>query len=113
MKVEIPDKLYFKISEVAKILGVEAYVLRFWESEFPMLAPKKTEGGHRTYRRKDLEKLLQIKELLYEKGFTISGAKKQLSRGIDVIDSARDSQEELIKIRQELEQILMMLKTKT
>ena len=113
MKVEIPDKLYFKISEVAKILGVEAYVLRFWESEFPTLVPQKTEGGHRTYRRKDLDKLLKIKELLYNKGFTIAGAKKQLRKGVDATEAAGDSKEELIKIHRELEQILIMLNNKT
>ena len=71
---EIPDKLYFKIGEVSEILGVEAYVLRYWESEFPQLSPKKSGTGHRLYRRKDVELLLRIKQLLYEKRFTIEGA---------------------------------------
>jgi DNA-binding transcriptional MerR regulator len=77
----IPDKLFFKIGEVAEIVGVEAYVLRFWQTEFPELAPEKTGSGHRVYRKKDVETVLRIKELLYERGFTIPGARKQLSRG--------------------------------
>ena len=74
---KIPDKLYFKIGEVADIAGVEPYVLRFWESEFPALAPKKSDSGHRVYRRKDVEMVLRIKELLWEKRYTIEGAKKR------------------------------------
>jgi DNA-binding transcriptional MerR regulator len=77
---EIPDKLFFRISEVARIAGVEPYVLRFWESEFKMLTPEKNRGGWRVYRRKDVERILEIKRLLYEEGFTIEGARKQLSR---------------------------------
>ena len=75
---EIPDKLYFKIGEVSELLGVEPHVLRFWESEFPLLAPKKSGTGHRLYRRKDVELLLRIKHLLYEKRFTIEGARQAL-----------------------------------
>src|SRR6516225_2906517 len=75
---EIPDKLYFKIGEVSELLGVEAYVLRYWESEFPVLSPKKSGTGHRLYRRKDVELLLRIKHLLYEKRFTIEGARQSL-----------------------------------
>lgn len=77
---EIPDKLFFRISEVAQLAGVEPYVLRFWESEFKMLSPQKNRGGWRVYRKKDVEKVLEIKRLLYEKGFTIEGARKVLSR---------------------------------
>src|SRR5215471_10674142 len=75
---EIPDKLYFKIGEVSELLGVEAYVLRYWETEFSSLAPKKSGAGHRLYRRKDVELLLRIKHLLYEKRFTIEGARQTL-----------------------------------
>ena len=73
---EIPDKLYFRIGEVARLTGVKQYVLRFWESEFPGLGPKKSGTGHRLYRRKDVEMVLEIKRLLYEKRFTIEGARK-------------------------------------
>jgi DNA-binding transcriptional MerR regulator len=72
---EIPDKLYFRIGEVSQILQVEPYVLRYWESEFPTLAPKKSGTGHRLYRRKDVEMVLELKRLLYEKRFTIEGAR--------------------------------------
>src|SRR5438045_474998 len=75
---EIPDKLYFRIGEVSALLGVETYVLRYWETEFPSLAPKKSGTGHRLYRRKDVELLLRIKHLLYEKRFTIEGARQSL-----------------------------------
>jgi DNA-binding transcriptional MerR regulator len=75
----IPDKLFFKIGEVCELVGVQAHVLRYWESEFPMLQPQKNRAGQRTYRRKDVEMALRIKELLYEEGFTIAGARKKLS----------------------------------
>jgi DNA-binding transcriptional MerR regulator len=79
---EIPDKLYFRIGEVAKLAGIKPYVLRFWETEFPGLGPKKSGTGHRLFRRKDVELVLEIKRLLYEKRFTIEGARKFLeSRG--------------------------------
>jgi DNA-binding transcriptional MerR regulator len=75
---EIPNKLYFRIGEVAKLAGIKPYVLRFWESEFSGLGPKKSGTGHRLYRRKDVELVLEIKRLLYEKRFTIEGARKML-----------------------------------
>lgn len=79
--VELPNKLYFRIGEVAKIVGVKPYVLRYWETEFPILKPGKTPSRHRLYRRRDVETLLEIKRLLYEEGFTIAGAKKRLKDG--------------------------------
>src|SRR5918997_826855 len=77
--VYIPEKLFFKIGEVGDITGVQAHVLRYWESEFPMLAPQKNRAGQRTYRRRDVEMVLRIKELLYEDQYTIAGAKKKLA----------------------------------
>ena len=74
----LPNKLYFRIGEVAKIVGVKPYVLRYWETEFTILRPGKTPSHHRLYRRRDVETLLEIKKLLYEEGFTIAGAKKKL-----------------------------------
>lgn len=74
----IPDKLFYSISEVSKITGVESYVLRYWESEFKILNPQKNLGGQRTYRKKDIDVISKIKELLYEQKFTIAGAKKKL-----------------------------------
>src|SRR5216684_2337050 len=76
--LEIPDKLYFRIGEVARLAGIKPYVLRFWETEFPSLGPRKTGTGHRLYRRKDVELVLEIKRLLYEKRYTIEGARKFL-----------------------------------
>ena len=79
---EIPDKLYFRIGEVSRLAGIKPYVLRFWETEFPGLGPKKSGTGHRLYRRKDVELVLEIKRLLYDKRYTIEGARKALdSRG--------------------------------
>src|ERR1700691_2073964 len=75
---EIPDKLYFRIGEVSHLVGVEAYVLRYWESEFPGLSPRKSSSGQRMFRRKDVELLLRIKHLLYSQKFTIEGARKAL-----------------------------------
>lgn len=77
-QVGLPNKLYFRIGEVAKILGVKPYVLRYWETEFSVLKPGKTPSRHRLYRKRDVETLLEIKRLLYEEGFTIAGAKKRI-----------------------------------
>jgi len=115
---EIPDKLYFKIGEVSELLGVEPYVLRYWETEFPALSPKKSGTGHRLYRRKDVELLLRIKHLLYEKRFTIEGARQSLqaaARAPKPRPSQRVQQElftedPLPEIRRELADILQILK---
>src|ERR1051326_2420912 len=75
----IPDKLFFKIGEVCELIEVQPHVLRYWESEFPMLTPQKNRAGQRTYRRRDVEIVMRIKQLLYDEGFTIAGAKKKLA----------------------------------
>ena len=75
---KVPNKLFFKIGEVCEITDTQPYVLRYWESEFPALAPAKNSSGQRIYRRRDIETVLRIKQLLYEEGFTIAGAKKRL-----------------------------------
>jgi DNA-binding transcriptional MerR regulator len=119
---DIPDKLYFRIGEVSHLLGVEPYVLRYWESEFPSLSPKKSGTGHRLYRRKDVELLLQIKRLLYEKRYTIEGARQSLleAKSQRHLAPARRSQTRLFEglssadplpeIRRELAALLDMLK---
>ena len=115
---EIPDKLYFKIGEVSELLGVEPYVLRYWESEFPVLSPKKSGTGHRLYRRKDVELLLRIKHLLYEKRFTIEGARQSLHAEAKAPKPkpAKQAQQELFsddplpEIRRELADILKIFK---
>ena len=121
----IPDKLYFKIGEVSQLVGVEPYVLRYWESEFPGLSPRKSNTGQRMFRRKDVEMLFHIKQLLYEKKFTIEGARKALKSGksatvvAEPVVSEREipvRQEDLFpasnplpSIRQELADILKLL----
>ena len=75
---ELPDKLYFKIGEVAKLVGVKPYVLRYWETEFSIIRPGKTRSRHRLYRRRDVEALLEIKRLLHNERYTIEGAKRRL-----------------------------------
>jgi DNA-binding transcriptional MerR regulator len=115
---EIPDKLYFKIGEVSDLLGVEPYVLRYWETEFSVLSPKKSGTGHRLYRRKDVELLLRIKHLLYEKRFTIEGARQSLQadakapkpKAIKRIQQELFSSDPLPEIRKELADILQLLK---
>jgi len=74
----IPEKLFFRIGEVCDLINVQPHVLRYWESEFPMLAPQKNRAGQRVYRRKDVEMVFRIRDLLYEQKFTIAGAKKRL-----------------------------------
>jgi DNA-binding transcriptional MerR regulator len=76
----IPDKFYFKIGEVSTIAGVPAYVLRFWETEFKQIKPNRTEAGQRLYRRRDVQLILQIKDLLYQRKFTIEGARQHLKK---------------------------------
>ena len=112
----IPDKLFFRIGEVSQLVGVEPYVLRYWESEFPGLSPKKSNTGQRMFRRKDVEMLLNIKQLLYDKKFTIEGARKALKseKAAPVVQEVH--QEELFSpanplpgIRQQLADILKLL----
>lgn len=117
--VEIPDKLYFRIGEVSNLLSVEPYVLRFWETEFPSLAPKKSGTGHRLYRRKDVELLLKIKQLLYERRYTIEGARQLLHAEAKSAGQPKVTKQEqqalfdlnpLPEIRKELAAILSILK---
>ncbi len=74
----IPDKLFYKIGEVSKISGIESYVLRYWETEFPFLRPRKSKSGQRVYVKKDLELILQVKKLLYQERYTIEGVRKKI-----------------------------------
>jgi len=109
---EIPNKLFFRIGEVSSLLGVEPYVLRYWESEFSALSPKKSGSGHRLYKRKDVELLLRIKYLLYQKRFTIEGARQSLRTGDEMEPSPQPSKpsgDPLVEIRRELRDILQIL----
>jgi DNA-binding transcriptional MerR regulator len=89
--VAIPEKLFFKIGEVCELAGVQAHVLRYWETEFPTLAPQKNRAGQRTYRRRDVEMALRIKELLYDEQYTIAGAKKKLANELRTGGPVRDN----------------------
>lgn len=120
-EVPIPDKVYFRIGEVSALTQTKAYVLRYWETEFPSLKPAKTRSGHRLYRRQDVEAVLEIKRLLYEQGFTIEGARKQLAgdsgesapqRQLFRSGSAIPDGRELKTIKRELQDILTMLSRK-
>lgn len=118
----IPDKLYFRIGDVAKLCGVEAYVLRFWESEFPQLKPNKSGTGQRLYRRRDVELALRIKQLLYADGYTIAGARQVFAAEsreakkapspepqINKADSHITAENKLLALRAELKEILGLL----
>ncbi len=116
--VLIPDKLYFRIGEVATLCHLPAYVLRFWESEFPQLKPVKGSTGQRMYRKRDVESVLRIKQLLYEQGFTIAGARQQLraehkaDKSQTAIPFPTHSASEIQHIRQGLREILTLLSTR-
>ena len=126
MDRRIPNKLFFKIGEVCEITDTQPYVLRYWESEFPALAPAKNSSGQRIYRRRDIETVLRIKQLLYEEGFTIAGAKKRLESEMagrvdtpvppgaienlgDTPDPADTSRNALRQVRDGLREILTLL----
>ena len=106
--VQIPDdKRYFRIGEVSRIIGVEPYVLRYWETEFSQIRPQRADSNQRTYQRKDLETILEIKRLLYEEKMTIEGARQRLKQGISRKDSNKSDL--MNNIKQELEGILKIL----
>ena len=117
-EIMIPDKLYFRIGEVASLCHLPAYVLRFWESEFPQLKPVKGSTGQRMYRKRDVESVLRIKQLLYEQGFTIAGARQQMraetkpDKSQSAIPFPSQSAAEIQHIRQGLREILDLLSTR-
>jgi DNA-binding transcriptional MerR regulator len=104
----IPDKLFYKIGEVSEIADVESYVLRYWESEFPFLKPRKNKSGQRVYARKDLELVIQIKNLLYKDKYTIAGVRKKFSD--NSIKKSSVSIETVRSIKKKLKGILSILK---
>ena len=124
--VFIPDKLYFRIGEVSKLTHTKAYVLRYWETEFPMLRPAKSSTGHRLYRRRDVETVIEIRKLLYAHGFTIEGARKKLGQEekpgkgnprqkrlfSPVEEGSRVERSHLTSIRHQLQGILTILRRK-
>lgn len=102
--ISVPDKIYFKIGEVSSVVGVPASVLRFWESEFHQLRPRRTSSGQRLYRKKDIELIIQIKDLLYNKKYTIPGAKR-FFRTHTAVPGGPSPQPLLDEIRSELQSL--------
>src|SRR4051812_6788404 len=114
--IHIPDKLYFRIGEVAGLCRLPAYVLRFWETEFPQLKPTKSSTGQRMYRRRDVEHVVRIKQLLYSEGYTIAGAREQLKQEARGVKSqtalpfaASRTRTEWKRVRQGLQEVLNVL----
>ena len=111
----IPDKLYFRIGEVSRLCRLPAYVLRFWETEFPQLKPVKSSTGQRMYRQRDVENVLRIKKLLYEQGFTIAGARQHLKDETKPVAQQsglpfpKQKSADLRKVKQGLQEILGIL----
>ena|SRR5437868_7992441 len=101
------DERLYKIGEVCRMADVQPYVLRYWETEFPSLAPNKSGGGQRLYTRREIDIILRIKQLLYSEGFTIAGAKKRLEES-EVVPS-KDANKALRQVKEELTAILRML----
>jgi DNA-binding transcriptional MerR regulator len=114
-EIIIPDKLYFRIGEVASLCRLPAYVLRFWETEFAQLKPVKSSTGQRMYRKRDVESVVRIKKLLYEDGFTIAGARLQLreeikaERSQSALPFPMSPSVNVTHLRNELQQILHIL----
>ncbi len=102
---QIPDKLYFKIGEVAELLQLKTHVLRYWETEFSALQPVKSNSNQRLYRRKDVETALLIKELLYRQGFTIAGARKKIQTEKNIVVKSESSLELLAEVKRDLERL--------
>ena len=116
MAARLPDKIYFKIWEVSEILGVEPYVLRYWETEFEVLKPSKAPSRHRLYKKRDVELLLDIKRLLYTEGFTIEGARKKLKESkkeekhqLRLPLADQKYKNALLKVKKELESLRKLL----
>ncbi len=105
--MQIPDdKTYFRIGEVSRITGLEPYVLRYWESEFPQIRPRRADSNQRTYRKKDLEIIMEIKRLLYDERLTIEGARKKLKQKMT---KGAGEREILAELKSELQDILRVL----
>jgi DNA-binding transcriptional MerR regulator len=116
MPARLPEKIYFKIGEVSEIVGVEPYVLRYWETEFDLLRPAKAPSKHRLYKKRDVELLLDIKRLLYKEGFTIEGARRKLKETkredkdqLKLPLSEQRYKTALLKLRKDLESLRKLL----
>ena len=109
MSIDIPDKLFFKIGEVAEITKLEPHVLRYWESEFGLIKPDKSGAGQRVYRRKDIETIFEIKKLLYDERFSIEGAKKRLFEKYKISDNSEMILDTIKELKRDLLEISSML----
>ncbi|MDI6795133.1 MAG: MerR family transcriptional regulator [bacterium] len=110
MRIQIPDKLYFSISEASALTGIKSYVLRYWESEFDLLKPAKNGAGQRRYRKKDIELICQIDGLLHHELYTIAGAKKRLAEGqAGQIKEVGEVGPDISWVKKELTEILEIL----
>ena len=116
MPPRLPEKIYFKIGEVSEIVGVEPYVLRYWETEFELLKPAKAPSKHRLYKKRDVELLLEIKRLLYTEGFTIEGARKKLKEAkkdekiqLKLPLTEQKYKSALVKLKKELESLRRLI----
>ncbi len=115
-KLQIPDKLYFKIGEVSRIIGVKPYVLRYWESEFGLVRPQKSKIGQRVYRRREVEMILRLKTLLYDEKYTIAGAKVKLAQEVRQAGGAEPADEQIQRLvdainsqKQEIRNLIQIL----
>jgi DNA-binding transcriptional MerR regulator len=117
-EIVIPDKLFFRIGEVARLCSLPAYVLRFWETEFPQLKPAKSNTGQRLYRRKDVENVVRVKKLLYEEGYTINGARQFLKTeakrdrsqtALPFVQPSSTNPADLLPIKKGLQEVLAIL----
>jgi len=104
----VQEKLFYKISDVCQLTGLEAYVIRFWETEFPMLHPKKSKGNQRIYIKKEIDLILEIKRLLYQEKLTIAGARKRLRQPTRKAEKIQ-ADDKLCIIKKELEALLHLL----
>jgi len=100
---QLPNKLFYRIGEVSRLTGLEPYVLRYWETEFPQLKPEKGRSKQRVYKKEDIDRIIHIKQMLYSEGYTIAGARKKLSsrpgQDLDsIIDSAKKELREILEI---------------
>lgn len=112
-KPPVSEKLFYRIGEVSKITGLEPYVLRYWETEFPFLRPRKSSSGHRVYTKREIELIVNIKKLLYEEKYTIEGVRKKfgiIKNNISEVAKENQSKERLNKIKSRLQRLLELLK---
>ncbi|MGC2063638.1 MAG: MerR family transcriptional regulator [Thermodesulfovibrionales bacterium] len=108
----LPDKLFYKIGEVSRITGIESYVLRYWETEFPFLKPRKNKSGQRVYTKKELELILQVKKMLYQERYTIEGVRKRFGEGVMITAEVRTIPESKPKVSRSQQDVIGFVRKK-